>query len=146
MHRITRLLAAPILGLAIAACSSANAAPPAGSAAASASASGPAPAASSSGATADSPGGQVQIDAKDIAFTESTVKAPANRPFQLVFTSQDSAPHNVTIVGPDGNPVFTGDVVSGPGSATYSVPALAPGTYTFRCDIHPNMTGTLVVP
>ena len=28
---------------------------------------------------------------------------------------------------------------------TYSVPALAAGTYTFICIVHPNMTGTLTV-
>jgi plastocyanin len=28
---------------------------------------------------------------------------------------------------------------------TYGVPALAPGTYFFRCDVHPAMSGELVV-
>jgi len=27
----------------------------------------------------------------------------------------------------------------------YDVPALKPGTYFFRCDLHPNMNGTLNV-
>jgi len=28
---------------------------------------------------------------------------------------------------------------------TYDVPALAPGSYFFRCDVHPDMAGELTV-
>jgi plastocyanin len=41
--------------------------------------------------------------------------------------------------------LFTGDLVSGPKKIVYQVPALEQGTYFFRCDVHPTMTGTFVV-
>ena len=39
---------------------------------------------------------------------------------------------------------FEGAVFSGPATRWYAVPALAPGTYRFVCDVHPSMTGRLV--
>jgi plastocyanin len=51
----------------------------------------------------------------------------------------------VALVAPDGSVAFTGDTVSGPATRVYSIPALKAGTYHFRCDIHPGMTGTLIV-
>jgi plastocyanin len=36
--------------------------------------------------------------------------------------------------------------VTGPTKVDYQIPALAPGTYTFICDVHPTtMTGTITV-
>jgi len=40
--------------------------------------------------------------------------------------------------------VFEGVLFSGPATRWYPVPALAPGTYQFKCDLHANMTGSLV--
>jgi hypothetical protein len=39
--------------------------------------------------------------------------------------------------------LFVGDLVDGPKTVTYDVPALDPGSYYFRCDVHPQMNGTL---
>jgi hypothetical protein len=91
------------------------------------------------------PPGTPAIIAKDIAFSQKVVDAPADRSFSLLFENDDGAPHNVAIVRDGSSPVFTGEVFTGPREVAYSVPALAPGTYTFRCDVHPEMTGTLVV-
>ncbi len=33
--------------------------------------------------------------------------------------------------------------MTGPKVIVYNVPALAAGTYTFSCSVHPSMTGTL---
>ena len=88
----------------------------------------------------------VQIVAKDIAFTTPQVSAPANKPFQVQFDNQDSAPHNVAIYTDSSasQAVFQGDIFSS-GTRIYQVPALKPGTYFFRCDVHQDMTGTIVV-
>jgi plastocyanin len=52
-------------------------------------------------------------------------------------------PHNVEIKDANGTSVFKGQIITGPATASYQIPALAAGTYTFVCDVHPNMTGTL---
>jgi plastocyanin len=84
----------------------------------------------------------VQISASNMAFDQAQVSVPAGRAFTIAFTNDDSMPHNVAIKGANGEKLFTGDVVTG-GVVVYSVPALAAGSYTFICDIHPGMTGTM---
>ena len=86
------------------------------------------------------------IVARDMAFSPSTVEIAANRNVTIHFDNQDSAPHNVAIYK-DANAsekISIGDVVSA-SKADQVVPALAAGTYFFRCDVHTNMTGTIVV-
>ena len=41
--------------------------------------------------------------------------------------------------------VFGSDPFSGPAVVRYDVPPLAPGSYFFRCDVHPTMSGELTV-
>jgi plastocyanin len=126
VKRFAPLLGAGLLALVVAACGSASAEQPSG------------PAAS---LAPDSP----KIVAKDIAFTTKTVTAPAGKAFAIDFDNEDSAPHNVDITDASGHTVFRGDVFGGASHRVYSVPALAAGTYTFKCDVHPDMTGTLTV-
>ena len=90
------------------------------------------------------PGGAV-IVATAIAFDRDEIAVAAGAPFELVFENRDAVPHNVAIVGADGQPIYVGEIFSGPGSKTYSVPALASGRYAFRCDVHPlSMVGEVV--
>jgi plastocyanin len=51
----------------------------------------------------------------------------------------------VAITDSSGQQVFKGEIFAGPGSRQYPIPALAAGTYTFACSVHPQMTGTLTV-
>ena len=46
------------------------------------------------------------------------------------------------IVGHSIANLFRGEIFSS-GSKVYDVPALEAGTYFFRCDVHPDMTGTI---
>jgi plastocyanin len=104
--------------------------------------------AGSSGAPAGSgaAGAPVVIEALNIEFKTPEVNAPASVPFQIEFRNGDAGtPHNVDIKDSSGAEAFKGDIVTGVIVTTYNVPALAPGTYPFVCDVHPNMTGTLKV-
>ena len=85
------------------------------------------------------------VVAKDIKFVTTDVKVPAGKAFQLRFDNQDGAPHNVAIYTDSSasQARFQGEIFAG-GSRVYSVPALAAGTYYFRCDVHPDMNGTIV--
>jgi plastocyanin len=90
------------------------------------------------------PAGGVVVTAQNIAFDRAQLVVPAGRPFQLLFENREGAPHNVTIYD-DGTdtPLFVGETFGGPGSRTYDVPAIPAGTHRFRCDVHPQMTGTV---
>jgi plastocyanin len=163
------LAAAPALALVVAACAGtvdglpANTYAPAPSPSASSamsmspSASEPAPsavpAASGSASAAPIPpasaaptGATLHISAQNIAFDTDHLEAPAGQAFVLEFDNNDpGVPHNVDIRDANGTNVFKGQIITGPAKVSYQVPALAAGSYTFACDVHPDMTGTLAV-
>lgn len=130
MKRVTLVLGLLSLAALLAACSGATAADRT-----------PAPA--SSGGPSS---GAVVVVAKDMAFTTPEVTVPAGKAFELTFDNQDGAPHNVAIYTDSSasTKVSVGEIFGGAGQRTQSVPALTAGTYFFRCDVHQNMTGTIV--
>ena len=87
-------------------------------------------------------GDAITIVAKDLAFQTPTVTVAAGEPVAIVLDNQDGAPHNIAIKDASGAEVFKGEIVSN-AQVTNQVPALAAGTYTFFCEVHPNMTGTI---
>jgi plastocyanin len=123
MRRLTLALGMVALALVLAACGGTSAA---------------APTTAPSGATA----GDATIVAKDIKFQQPQVAVKAGTPLAVIFVNQDGAPHNVKISDAAGKEVFKGDIVSN-ATVTYQVPALAAGTYTFICEVHPDMKGTI---
>jgi plastocyanin len=84
------------------------------------------------------------ITAQNIAFDRGQLAVPAGRPFQLLFENREGAPHNVRIYDDVDQPLFVGEIFGGPGSRTYEVPAIPAGTHRFRCDVHPDMAGTVI--
>jgi plastocyanin len=94
-----------------------------------------------------STGTVVNETAEGIAFKDTQLNAPAGQAFTIDFNNQDSGiPHNIQIKDAAGASVFKGDIVTGPVQTSYKVDALAAGTYSFICDVHPtSMTGTLTV-
>jgi plastocyanin len=100
------------------------------------------------GGTAAVVNGAVEINADDLAFDVSTIEAPAGEEFTVTLNNLESQPHNFSVyVEENGEQIVIGDVVTGPDATVETVvPALEPGTYFFKCDVHPeDMTGTIVV-
>ncbi len=92
-------------------------------------------------------GPTIEAAAQNVEFTTTALSAPADTPFSIHFVNLDVAgvPHDIEIKDASGAVVFKGEVIDGGKEITYSVPALAAGTYPFVCTVHPNMTGTLTV-
>jgi hypothetical protein len=94
-------------------------------------------------------GRTVQIcAANDQAFDTSSLAWGANQPRRLLFQNEEEGvAHNVSIYTDDSasESLFLGDQIVGPDEIAYDVPSLDPGSYYFRCDVHPVMDGTLEV-
>ena len=108
------------------------------------------PTGATGGCTTQVQGGKVSVVAQGIQFTEGDcIAANPNEAFTIEFDNKDSGTqHNIEIfsgaeVG--GQPVFSGDLVTGPNTASYDVPALDAGTHAFNCVVHPTMTGKIEV-
>jgi plastocyanin len=100
------------------------------------------------GGTCSPNGTALSVTAFDGKFNKDCLAAPANQGFTIAFDNLDRGiPHNVAIYEDESaeKNFFKGDLVDGPGKTTYSVPALAPGKFFFRCDPHPDMKGTFIV-
>ncbi len=94
-------------------------------------------------------GDPVTVSAEGIQFVEKELTVKAEVPVEIAFDNRDdvATPHNVAVYrDPEFTQgVFIGDVIPGESKIDYQFEAPAPGTYPFRCDIHPNMLGTLIV-
>ena len=92
-------------------------------------------------------GATITETAKGVAFQQTALSAPPDKPFDIMFDNQDAGtPHNIVIKDSGGQTVFDGGKpFNGVAQMTYHVPALKAGSYPFVCVVHPNMTGTLTV-
>jgi plastocyanin len=87
-----------------------------------------------------------QIVAKDLSFNTTTLDVAAGQAFSLEFVNRDGAAHNFAIYR-DANAtdsLFVGEILGGPNSRVYAVPALPVGTWYFRCDVHHDMHGQVI--
>lgn len=85
----------------------------------------------------------LSISAENSVFDRDRLTVPADVPFAIDFENRDVVPHNVSIRGDGVRQV--GEIFGGPDERTYTFAALTPGTYTFLCDVHPEMRGTVEV-
>ncbi len=93
------------------------------------------------------PGGGVTVVAQDIAFDTSMIDLPPT-PSTITFENRDAGvQHNIAIYSNSSldQELFSGELVTGPATVQYQVPALQPGEFYFQCNVHPNMNGTVVV-
>ncbi|KDE55832.1 plastocyanin [Methanoculleus sp. MH98A] len=91
----------------------------------------------------------VGVAAEALAFNTSTITVPAGANVTMVFDNQDTGiPHNVAFYTDSSaaDAIFVGEIIDGPDQVTYTFTAPEePGTYYFRCDVHPSMDGEFVV-
>jgi plastocyanin len=90
---------------------------------------------------------KLEVSAKDLAFSVKTLDlAPAGA--IIDFTNADTQPHNMAIYPSENEldkAVFKGAIVPAGGKAEYDVGPMDPGDYYFHCDVHPTMSGDVVV-
>jgi len=94
-----------------------------------------------SGPVADGP----TIVAKDLKFQSSSIEVKAGSNVTIHFDNEDSAPHNLAVYKDNSasTAISVGQIITS-AKADQVIPALAAGTYFFRCDVHHDMTGTIV--
>jgi plastocyanin len=106
----------------------------------------------SPGVTTPSPtednGQRIRIKARNLAFDVSRITVPASSQVIIEFENEDALPHNVAFYTTSSlaATIYKGAIITGPREITYTFTAPAiPGTYYFRCDVHPDMDGQFVV-
>jgi plastocyanin len=91
----------------------------------------------------------IQLVAVNLEFDTRTLTAASGAPVAIQFDNQDaSVLHNFALFtdASASQPIFVGDLITGPDVITYNFDAPAPGSYFFRCDVHPDtMTGAFNV-
>ncbi|MEX1104220.1 MAG: cupredoxin domain-containing protein, partial [Dehalococcoidia bacterium] len=101
----------------------------------------------------EEPDATITVAMKDNLFDPSSLMVKAGNTVAFDLQNQGKVPHNMRIADSRGSYDSNASVVSRPeiinagkvGTLTWKAPA-DPGTYDFRCDIHPvDMTGTITV-
>ncbi|MGA9098612.1 MAG: cupredoxin domain-containing protein [Methanotrichaceae archaeon] len=92
----------------------------------------------------------VGLVAKNISFNVNSITVPAGSNVVINFNNQDNGiPHNFAVYTNSSatSAIFRGPIITGPNTTTYTFTApTTPGTYFFRCDVHPTtMTGQFIV-
>jgi plastocyanin len=94
-------------------------------------------------------GVQLQIVAENTKFDKSSLQVPAGAEVTVTMDNRDSLEHSFSLYpSADSNdPLFAGPRFEGPSFLTYEFTAPeTPGTYQFRCDVHPQaMRGDFIV-
>ncbi|HEY5626303.1 MAG TPA: cupredoxin domain-containing protein [Dehalococcoidia bacterium] len=99
-------------------------------------------------------GGVIQTVAADVptfSYSPNHLKVPLNETTTIEITNEGAALHNLRIAGPDGewntddDTVSDPDLISGGGTGVVEFTPTLAGTYTFRCDIHPDVQGGVIV-
>src|SRR6266511_3527591 len=88
------------------------------------------------------------IMAQGLAFSTPEIALPPDAPSTIHFEDKDAGvSHNIAIYTDSslGTNLFKGQIITGPASIDYSIPALKPGTYYFHCEVHPTMHGSVTV-
>jgi plastocyanin len=95
-------------------------------------------------------GNTITVTAAGMAFDTSTITVSAGAHVTITFINNDSGiPHNIAFYTSSSatTVIYKGKTTTGVATITYTFDApTTPGTYFFRCDVHPNtMTGEFIV-
>ena len=99
-------------------------------------------------ATPGGGGTRITVAAQGLQFDTNRIELSAGAPSTIHFENNDPGiQHNIAIFTDSslGTNLFRGEIVTGPAAVDYRIPPLEPGTYYFHCDVHPTMSGTVVV-
>jgi plastocyanin len=98
--------------------------------------------------TAEPGAGAIRVMARNTAFDTDRIELPADQPAMLALDNEDPIDHNLSIYEDEsasGDPLFTFEPFAGPATKIFPVDPLPAGEYYFHCDVHPVMSGTVVV-
>jgi plastocyanin len=90
------------------------------------------------------------VVAENVQFNTDTIELQAGEEASIPFENADSVQHNIAIyetaqdAESQENPIFKGEVITA-SETTYQFPAPPKGEYVFQCDIHPAMSGQVIV-
>jgi plastocyanin len=91
----------------------------------------------------------IQLLAENILFDQRALTATAGASVTVQLENRDAGVlHNFALYTDNtaNQAIFMGDLSTGVETVTYTFDAPAPGTYFFRCDVHPDtMTGSFTV-
>ena len=90
----------------------------------------------------------INLTASGTAFVKSSITVSVGATVAIVFDNKDTILHNFALyeTSAAANSIFVGELISKK-KITYTFTApITPGTYFFRCDVHPLlMTGDFIV-
>ena len=92
------------------------------------------------------PPGAIVVTAESRTFSTSELVVPADVAFPLVLVNKDGDSHNIAIrskQGFDGELIFRHDPIAA-STIVLQVGPIPAGTYYFICEVHPEMTGTVL--
>jgi len=91
--------------------------------------------------------GPASITAHDTRFDRDLLEFRAGRPALIHFVNKDGVPHNVAIYRDEllSKTIFSFEPIPGPTVQDFRFEAPAAGQYFFRCDVHPQMNGKVIV-
>ena len=95
-------------------------------------------------------GNTITVTAAGMAFDTSTITVSAGAHVTITFINNDNGvPHNIAFYTSSAatTVIYKGARITGVSTVTYTFDApTTPGTYFFRCDVHPStMTGQFIV-
>lgn len=92
---------------------------------------------------------EVEVEAENFAFQPDTVTVPTGAAIELKFKNRDEGvPHTFSVYETEAaqQEIFNTGNLIGDREKTYDFTAPGEaGSYFFRCDVHPEMTGDFVV-